>query len=127
MSARRTATVNTLDQGPVTVPCPSWCLGVHEDGLHLVDLAHEGPETALTVSVPLGTVQLLDAGVCQYPYSSNLSDCGVKLGVLLGLEGWHRLDPGEVYALADALAGRVVELRVMARRLAELQRAEGAR
>ncbi|MFB7474566.1 DUF6907 domain-containing protein [Kitasatospora sp. NPDC056184] len=119
----RTVTVRTLDQGPVTVPCPSWCLGVHEDGLDLVDLAHEGPETALTVDVPLGSVQLLDAGLCQYPYSTDPDDRGVKVGVLLGLDGWHRLDPDELRMLAAQLVVHAGRLRDLA---AELRSADGA-
>ncbi|SOB84219.1 DUF6907 domain-containing protein [Streptomyces sp. 1331.2] len=121
MTTPRTATVHTWDQGMVTVPCPPWCLGTHEDGLDLVDLAHEGPETALTLVTHRGPVRLLDAALCQYPYSSNLDDRGVKLSVLLGLDGWHRLAPADVYALAETLTARAVELRALARQLAELQ------
>ncbi|MER6361562.1 hypothetical protein [Kitasatospora sp. NPDC001527] len=118
----RTATVRTLDQGPVTVPCPSWCLGVHEDGLDLVDLAHEGPETVLTVDVPHGPVQLLDAGLCQYPYSSDPDDRGVQVAVLLGT-GWHRLDHDALRMLAAQLVVHAGRLRDLA---AELLNAEGA-
>ncbi|MER5352756.1 hypothetical protein ABT093_20780 [Kitasatospora sp. NPDC002551] len=118
----RTATVHTLDQGPVTVPCPSWCLGVHEDGLDLVDLAHEGPETVLTVDVPHGPVQLLDAGLCQYPYSSNPDDREVQAAVLLGT-GWHRLDHDALRMLAAQLVVHAGRLRDLA---AELLNAEGA-
>ncbi|WP_405359812.1 hypothetical protein OG535_13325 [Kitasatospora sp. NBC_00085] len=118
----RTATVRTVDHGPVTVPCPPWCLGVHEDGLDLVDLAHEGPETALTVDTPLGGVQLLDAGLCQYPYSSNPDDREVKVAVLLGAD-WHQLDHDELRMLAAQLVVHAGRLRDLA---AELRSVEGA-
>ncbi|MGW3179942.1 DUF6907 domain-containing protein [Kitasatospora sp. NPDC001119] len=117
----RTVTVHTSDQGPVTVPCPPWCLGAHQDGLDLVDLAHEGPETALTADVPLGPVQLLDAGLCQYPYSSDPDDRGVKVAVLLGT-GWHRLDPDGLRMLAAQLVVHAGRLRDLA---AELRSTEG--
>ncbi|MFJ9440331.1 DUF6907 domain-containing protein [Kitasatospora sp. NPDC101235] len=118
----RTATVHTHDQGPVTGPCPSWCLGTHQDGLDLVDLAHEGPATALTADVPLGSVQLLDAALCQYPYSSNPDDREVKVAVLLGT-GWHRLDHDGLRMLAAQLVVHAGRLRDLA---AQLRSVEGA-
>jgi hypothetical protein len=123
VTAPRTATVHTYDQGTVTVPCPTWCLGVHEDGLDLVDLAHQGPGTALTISVALGATQILDAGLCQYPYSSDPGDREVKAAVLLGT-GWHRLDHDGLRMLAAQLVVHAGRLRDLA---AELQSVEAGR
>ncbi|MFF1909749.1 DUF6907 domain-containing protein [Kitasatospora sp. NPDC058218] len=123
MTAPRIVTVHTYDRGPVTVPCPPWCLGVHEDGLDLVDLAHEGPETALTISVASGATQILDAGLCQYPYSTNPGDREVKVSVLLGT-GWHHLDHDGLRMLAAQLVVHAGRLRDLA---AELQSVEAGR
>jgi hypothetical protein len=124
VSAERTVTVHTCDHGPVTVPEPVWCTGRHEDGLHLVDLAHEGPETSLAVRTDLGNARLLEAGLCQRPYGGNEDGRGTKMTVLLGTDGWHQFDENGLFELADALSRRAVELRMLARELGAIQQRE---
>nr|WTB31092.1 hypothetical protein OG781_17825 [Streptomyces sp. NBC_00830] len=66
MSAGRTVTVQTADHGDVTLPEPSWCTGVHQEGGHRSDISHHGRPT--TVTLDDGTL-LLQAQLAQFPYS----------------------------------------------------------
>lgn len=122
----RTAQVLLVDGSTVTVREPAWCTGEHQQGEALVDLFHDGPETALTVATVLGPVEILHAALCQAPYTTDPDDRGTKVAVLLG-GACYRFDDSELYALADALADRAVQLRALARRLTEVRAEEAGR
>lgn len=119
----RTAQVRLIDGSTVTVREPAWCTGEHQQGEALADLFHDGPETALTVRTDCGPVEVLHAALTQSPHAP---DHATKAAVLLG-GAWHRFDEQGLYALADQLAARAVELRSLARQLAELQAQEAGR
>jgi hypothetical protein len=122
--ADRTVTVQTWDQGPVTTPEPEWCTGEHEDGLHLVDLVHDGPDISLTVDTEAGPVELLHLLLTQYPYATRPEARALYMAV--NLEGGYRpfRDDIALYRLADQLVENAVQLRAIARQLAELRIAE---
>lgn len=126
MSVGRTVTVHTCDHGPVTTPEPAWCTGRHEDGLHLVDVSHDGPDIPMAVSTEDGPVELLHLLLSQYPYGGGTEGQHLHMAVLLG-GGYHRFrDDTALYRLADELVEHAVQLRILARRLASLQSPEGA-
>ncbi|GGV06323.1 hypothetical protein GCM10010495_18080 [Kitasatospora herbaricolor] len=126
MSAGRTVTVHTSDHGPVTAPEPAWCTGRHEDGLHLVDLSHDGPETVLTVGAEHGDVGVMRLFLTRSPYSGRPENRRTSLVVEIGGDCHRFRDDTALYALADTLAGHAVELRILARQLALILRVEGA-
>ncbi|MET9617537.1 DUF6907 domain-containing protein [Kitasatospora indigofera] len=126
MSADRTVTVQTCDHGPVTTPEPAWCTGRHEDGLHLVDVSHDGPETVLSVGTEHGDVEVMRLFLTRSPYSSRPEDQRTSLVVEIGSECHRFRDDTALYGLADTLAGHAVELRILARQLALVLRVEGA-
>lgn len=117
---KRTTQVRLIDGTTITVPEPAWCLGQHDQDGHLVDLIHDGPETALTVDTRHGPEQVLQAALTQYPYSTDPDDRQTLVTVLLS-SGWQRFDPDGLHILADSLGRRAMELRILARQLAELR------
>ncbi|MFC4611146.1 DUF6907 domain-containing protein [Streptomyces maoxianensis] len=66
MTAGRTVTVQTSDHGPVTLPEPSWCAGVHPGGGRRSDLSHYGRPTKVTLD---NGRLLIEAQLAQWPYS----------------------------------------------------------
>ncbi|MEU2625879.1 hypothetical protein [Kitasatospora sp. NPDC007106] len=120
----RTAAVRLIDGTTVTVREPAWCLGRHDQGERLADLAHGGSTTSAEVATDLGNVSILDACLTQYPYSENVDDRGVRVAVLLG-SAWYQFDENGLFNLADALARHAVELRMLARQLGAIE-AKGA-
>jgi hypothetical protein len=106
----RFVTVALLGGGTMTVPCPPWCDG-HPDALvehDPADVAHDGPETALSVETGFGTVEILAAGISQAPYrhtGDRLPYCTVDMG------GYEPMTPDQLRALADGLEQHAAFLR----------------
>ena len=124
MSTNRTVTVQTWDQGAVTIAEPEWCTGEHEDGLHLVDFVHDGPDISLTVDTEAGRVELLHLLLTQHPHATRPEARGLSMAVHLE-GGYHPFrDDTALYRLADQLAENAVQLRAIARQLAELRISE---
>ncbi|MEU2625735.1 hypothetical protein [Kitasatospora sp. NPDC007106] len=123
---RRTAAVRLIDGTTVTVREPAWCLGRHDQGEHLVDLTHDGPVTDLPVQTARGLVDLLDVGLTQSPYSSVPAYRETRAAVSIA-GACYRYDAAGLFALADAIAGHAVQLRVFARELAVLEGREAGR
>ncbi|MEV5940325.1 hypothetical protein [Streptomyces sp. NPDC051994] len=112
-----TVTVQTSDHGPVTMTCPSWCIGHVDILMSRADLGHESAETLLRVPVPGGQVALMTAVFEQRPFTTRPPGTGVFLN--LEIDGqFYPLNRGEADEVADALLTAVVDLRVLARRLA---------
>ncbi|MFJ7523924.1 DUF6907 domain-containing protein [Streptomyces griseus] len=93
MSTQRTVTVTTTDQGPVTVPEPSWCAGHAGEPVDaLVDLGHRSAERPLgRPSAPIGI-----ALVSQYPHGNGPRETGLfveqtALAVTLGPDAVREL------------------------------------
>lgn len=115
MTTPRTARIRTLDHGTITVTCPPWCLGVHEDGGYRADILHRGPDTNLTFHGH----DIADATLVQSPYATpgDPELGGPTPGVSVSLIG-RTLDPVTVYGLAAALDGYADRLRDLADQLA---------
>lgn len=122
MTRQRTTQVVLIDGSTVTVPEPPWCLGEHENGLHLVDFFHDGPVKVLTVETRRGPVDILDACLAEYPYATDPARRLPIASVALN-SGYTELDPNGLLALADGLQQHSVTLRALARELTELRNA----
>ncbi|MFE3109342.1 DUF6907 domain-containing protein [Kitasatospora indigofera] len=127
MSADRTVTVLTCDHGPVTTPEPAWCTGRHEDGLHLVDLSHDGPEIRLTVGTERGDVEWMRLFVSRSPYSGRPENRRTHMVVELGSDAYRFRDESALRMLAAELVVRAGRVRDLGAELTALQSAEGAR
>ncbi|MGW4541582.1 DUF6907 domain-containing protein [Streptomyces chartreusis] len=109
----RTVTVHTLDHGPVTLTCPAWCTGAHDDDVHRVDVSHDGPEHVIAP----GGREVLRALFTQAPFSSVDQAVGLYVEVA-DLAGTR--NPADVEQLADDLTAAADQLRALARELAAL-------
>ncbi|WP_228181966.1 DUF6907 domain-containing protein [Streptomyces anulatus] len=108
MNAPRTVTVLTSDQGTVTVPEPSWCVGHAGQPVDaLVDLGHRSTEHPLgRPAEPVGI-----AVVSQYPHGNGPRDIGLfveqaALAIALG--------PDAVRELASDYETAAAQLRRLA-------------
>ncbi|BDD72996.1 DUF6907 domain-containing protein [Streptomyces violaceoruber] len=113
MSAARTATVQTTDQGPVTLTEPSWCVG-HADHrpVHREDIVHRGPDAVLAFRGRYIT----EAARVQQPFAPVPADRTPRVSVsTVGLA----LDGVGLYELAAALDAYADQLRGLADALAE--------
>jgi hypothetical protein len=115
-------TVRTIDHGTVTVVCPPWCTGGHEDGGHRADIHHSGPDIVLAFH----GAELFTACLVQSPYATptNPELGGPTTGVSvypLALT----LDPVQLYDLAASLDGYADQLRDLADQLTTLLGGEG--
>lgn len=101
-----TVTVQTLDHGPVTIPEPSWCRGVHEAEAYRVDIEHQGADIVATVATAChGDVTALSMSLVQRPFSS--TETRVMAAVQLDGE-WHEFDGAALVRLSEQLARFVV-------------------
>ncbi|MCX5211461.1 hypothetical protein OG689_19570 [Kitasatospora sp. NBC_00240] len=119
-------TVHTCDHGPVTLPEPAWCTGRHEDGLHLVDLSHDGPETLLTVGTERGDVELMRLFLTRSPHSGRPEDRRTSLVVEIGSECHRFREESALRMLAAELVVRAGRVRDLAAELTAVQDAESA-
>jgi len=122
MSEPRTVTVRTIDHGPVTVVCPPWCLGQHEDGGYRADILHCSHD----VTLYFRGHHITDATVVQAPFAEggNPELGGPVPGVSVSVIG-RTLDPLGLYELAAGLDGYADRLRDLADELAVLVREAG--
>lgn len=127
MSAERTVTVHTFDHGPIVISEPSWCAGLHEDGLHLVDLEHTSAKTVLTVDTERGPVELLHAMLTQAPYAERPESRRVNVAANIGGDYQRFRDETALRLLAAQLVVEAYRLRVLAYELASLHSAEAGR
>ncbi|MFF2933516.1 DUF6907 domain-containing protein [Streptomyces mirabilis] len=105
MSAPRTVTVDTEDHGPIELPEPSWCLGIHPADGYRDDIEHAGEPIRLTVETSChGPVQLLGFSLMQRPFSAS-GPTGVVVAAELD-EDWdsHEFDSAHLADVADSLA-----------------------
>jgi hypothetical protein len=65
-----TVTLQTLDQGEVTVPEPAWCTGHEgESVVHLADITHDSHPTTVTARTEqYGAVDILEARISHAPH-----------------------------------------------------------
>lgn len=103
--APRMVTVQTGDHGPVTMPEPFWCAGIHLPRDRRSDLTHDGEEFALVIDTTLhGPVRVAAASLLQYPYS--LRDQTVH--VLVEFDEIHEYDAASLALLADSLVAYAI-------------------
>ncbi|MER7963586.1 DUF6907 domain-containing protein [Streptomyces ardesiacus] len=84
-----TVTLQTIDQGEVTVPEPAWCVGHdHEQVVHLADLTHTGPSaTAGAVTARYGRIPVLeDVHITQAPHAVRQREPGPLLSIRLAVD-----------------------------------------
>ncbi|MFF9084406.1 DUF6907 domain-containing protein [Streptomyces rubiginosohelvolus] len=119
MSTPRTVTVPTTDQGTVTVPEPSWCVGHAEQPVDaLVDLGHRSTEHPLgRPADPVGI-----ALVSQYPHGNGPRQIGLFVEqAALAIT----LDPDAVRELAADYETAAGQLRRLAGWVHILRAGEG--
>lgn len=116
MSAR-TVTVATVDQGDVTIPEPSWCLGDHQATRYREDIQHLGADLVLTVPADGDVVPVFTAAVVQRPFSPTDPRTLVQVEV----DEWRGFDSPGLDVLAAALVEHAATLRRLARELTVLQ------
>ncbi|MGC9536550.1 DUF6907 domain-containing protein [Streptomyces sp. UG1] len=117
MTEPRTVTVHTLDHGPVTFTCPTWCASTHddEDGGYRTDISHDTPEIQLTVNGR--TVG--HALISQAPYAERGTRAvQAFVTVTYGEDGGY--SPAGMYDLAAAMDGHADRLRDLADQLARI-------
>lgn len=111
MSDPRTVTVDTVDFGPVTLPEPFWCSGVHPGGGYRADIAHYGQEIALTVDTSChGEIRVMTASLYEGPFSEH-EQRGPAVAVELGdfdTNDAHSLDAARLAGLADSMVAFAV-------------------
>jgi hypothetical protein len=119
-----TVTLQTLDQGEVTVPEPAWCLGHDdEDVSYLADLTHHSVRTtAPLVTAKHGLSQIMTAYISHAPHAQQRPEPKPLLSFLLDAHG--DLDPADGHNLARALRIAAVRIERMAADLGHL-RGEG--
>lgn len=99
-SSGDTVTVDTTDQGPVTMPEPHWCLGEHDSEGYRSDISHEGEEIPLLVPTGChGEVRLGMASLTQHPFSP--TDARVLAAV--EFDELHEYDADELASMLDSL------------------------
>ncbi|MFF9687285.1 DUF6907 domain-containing protein [Streptomyces sp. NPDC014623] len=116
MTAERTVTVPTVDQGNVTITEPSWCTGHEGQVPHLLsDTGHIGaPHRA-----KFDGEELAFAALSQDPFAVK-SDRGVGVHVEMGALACS-LSPSELDDLAVVLVNYAGTLRHLARQLSALR------
>lgn len=116
----RTVTVQTIDQGDVTIAEPSWCAGHAGDAPQLLsDTGHLGTEHR----AEFDGEELAFAALSQDPFAVR-ADRGV--GVLLEMGSLARsLSPDELDTVAAVLVQYAATLRHLSRQLGTLQGGEG--
>ncbi|MET8506791.1 hypothetical protein ABZV60_19365 [Streptomyces sp. NPDC004787] len=114
-----TVTVPTGDYGDVTIPEPSWCLGLHPFEQYRVDITHEGEEVfPLIPTLCHGEAPTLSVSLIQRPFSAHRS----QVVASMHLDGdWHELDSALLDRAASVLVEHATTLRHLARKLASLE------
>ncbi|MGW1808234.1 DUF6907 domain-containing protein [Streptomyces sp. NPDC002078] len=117
-SEPRTTRIRTLDHGTITITCPAWCVGGHEDGLHRADVLHCGPDVTLVFRGR----HITDANLVQAPFAETTDpELGSPTpGVSVSVIG-RTLDPCGLYELAAAFDGYADQLRALADELTALR------
>jgi hypothetical protein len=107
VSAPRTVTVQTLVDGPVTLPEPSWCRGEHPAVERPADIRHEGEElSAIADTACHGRIPFLNAFLLQYPLAENTSRA---VTVAVQIEGeHHEFDPVGLGDLAATITAHAL-------------------
>ena len=114
MTGPRTVTVHTLDHGPVTLTCPAWCTGEHDESdVFRVDLAHDGVEHVIA---PAGR-ELFRAFLTQAPFSNVDRSIGLYVEAA-DITITHT--PEGIEQFADELTAAAEQLRVLGRELARI-------
>ncbi|GAA3727494.1 DUF6907 domain-containing protein [Streptomyces tremellae] len=119
MSGQRTVTVHTLDHGPVTLTCPTWCTGEHEQGGYRADIEHIGPARLCTWR----GYDIAIAELAQAPYGT-LSH--IRASVDIG-DMSKALEPDELRQLGAELIRYASELHALAAQLTDLRTRGGTR
>jgi hypothetical protein len=114
VSAPRTVTVNTVDHGPVTFTCPTWCVSSHEaeDGGYRADISHDSEKTPLTFN----GVQLGYAEISQAPFAE-LATREIQGFVTVTYGEEHGFDPAGLYDLAACMDTHADKVRDLADQL----------
>jgi hypothetical protein len=116
VSGPRTVTVHTRDHGPVTITCPAWCSGAHDDGGFRVDIDHTGPlHRFMWHDYELGIAELAQA-----PFGRRRD---LRASIDLG-EVVQALEPDELRDLAAHLIHHAGQLHALAAQLADLRAQE---
>lgn len=117
-----TVTLQTLDQGEVTIPEPAWCEG-HDGQLvgPLAEVSHDGRDFVATVdTASLGEVALLRANITHAPYLVRQPEPH-PVAYVEALEAVS-VDAGELRMVAARLAVTAGRLRDLAGELDRLKR-----
>lgn len=124
---QRTVTVTTIDHGPVTVTCPTWCGVQHENDGYRADIVHESPDREFRIPVTGHPVYLLALSLEERPFTDLPQGRAPFLTIGTADGDWHPADSAAVDQLADALAALAPEVRTAGRELAALLEEETTR
>ncbi|MGW1278035.1 DUF6907 domain-containing protein [Streptomyces tsukubensis] len=124
MTGARTVTVPTLDHGPLSLICPSWCAEPHDQAEYRVDITHAGPDTPLTGDTSRGTATILTAWLEQRPYTHRPPGTAPFINIEIGGD-CYPCNPAQLHQLAAALTSHATHLRALAGQLTTLLAAEG--
>ncbi|GAA2796449.1 DUF6907 domain-containing protein [Streptomyces showdoensis] len=112
-------TVETGDHGPVHVPEPSWCVGLHPAESFQVDIEHQGVETVAAIpTLCHGIVPALGVSLVQRPFSPTAPQVHAVVNMA---EDFHAFSSTGLDIAAGLLVDHAAELRHMARQLAALE------
>lgn len=117
MTAPRTVTVPTLDHGPVTLACPTWCLGHGPEPEHRIDISHVGTDEPLTLLTRRGRVVHLVTALESRPFVTDPFLRRPFVNVAIGGDWYPTGLPG-LEAMAAQLEADAEALRERARQLA---------
>lgn len=81
-------TLQTSDQGEVTIAEPSWCVGHDDDHVgDFVDIQHRGPSsTAGAVTARYGHIPVLDTHLTHFPHGDRLREMAPLLSIRLEVD-----------------------------------------
>ncbi|MBT2493677.1 PE-PGRS family protein [Streptomyces sp. ISL-96] len=126
-AADRTITYPLIGGGFMALECPTWCTLDHaddvRDGIHPVDLTHEGDEISIDFTTNEGTQErILSARITQFPFSSGDASSYPHMALMPdggSGETLGYLTAAEVYGEIARVRTHLRNLQAMADQLAE--------
>jgi hypothetical protein len=117
VSTPQTVTVRTVDHGPVTFTCPTWCANSHQaqNGGYRADISHDSEKTPLLFN---GT-RLGHTEISQAPYAERSTrEVQGFVAVTYGEDTGR--DPAGLYDLAAAMDTHADKVRDLADQLTQI-------
>ncbi|MEU6339899.1 hypothetical protein ABZ883_02975 [Streptomyces sp. NPDC046977] len=116
-----------VDDSPVEIECPAWCVIDHESDslVDLADVHHNGPEISVSIPTGTGPRRVLTAWMSAWPYgldldgtAAGMTTAGLAVDDPAASTGeCENLSAAQLTAFADQLSAHVDQLRRLAEQL----------